>query len=63
MGYLLSVSELAKVLNRDASTLHKLIREGRLPFEVIDTMGVRQVRRTDVEAFLRLPPGALAEAS
>jgi excisionase family DNA binding protein len=61
--YLLSVSELAPILGRDVSSVHRLIRDGKLPFEVIDSMGVRQVRRSDVEEFLHLPSGALAEAS
>lgn len=63
MRHLLSVAELAVVLRRDTSTVQKMIRDGRLPFEVIETMGCRQVRRTDVEDFLHLPAGALEAAS
>lgn len=63
MAYLLTVAELAGVLRRDVSTVHKMIRDGRLPFDVIDSMGVRQVRRADVEEFLRVPAGTLDVAS
>ena len=60
---LLTVTELAAVLGRSRWTVNRWINEGRLPIEVIDTLGVRQVRRTDVEEFLHLPQGSLAEAS
>lgn len=53
--YLLTIKELAGVLRKDTSTVHRMIREGRLPFEVIESMGVRQVRRVDVEEYVRCP--------
>lgn len=53
--YLLSIKELADVLGRHPSSVHTMIRNGRLPLEVIENMGIRQVRRADVEAFLGCP--------
>lgn len=53
--YLLSLRELAAVLGKDVSTVHRLARDCRLPFDVIDSMGVKVVRRVDVEAFLGCP--------
>ena len=58
---LLTLSELADILGKSRWTVSRWIAGGTLPFEVIDTLGVRQVRRTDVEAFLHLPAGALAD--
>lgn len=58
---LLTVSELADVLGKSRWTVNRWIKDGRLPFEVIDTLGVRQVRRTDVEDYLHLPEGTLLE--
>lgn len=60
-NHLLTLSEAAPILGRDVSTVHRMVREGRFPVEVIDSMGCRQVRRTDLEEFLHLPAGALAE--
>ena len=58
---LLSVAELAEVLGKSRWTVNKYINDGRFPFEVLTDLGVRQVRRTDVEAFLHLPEGALID--
>lgn len=53
--YLLTIRELASVLGKRPETVHRLIRDGKLPFEVIEDMGVRMVRRSDVEEWLRCP--------
>lgn len=53
--YLLTIRELSKVLGKRPETVHRLIRDGKLPFEVIEDMGVRMVRRSDVEEWLRCP--------
>ena len=60
---LLTVSELAVILGRSRWTVNRWLNSDNPPFEVIKTLGVRQVRRTDVETFLNLPAGSLAEAS
>lgn len=49
---LLTVAELAVVMRRSPSWVNRMVAKGGFPFEAIETLGVRQFRRVDVEAFL-----------
>lgn len=50
--FLLTIAELAVLLRREPQTVHRMIRDGQLPIDVVVLGGTRHVRRTDAEAFL-----------
>lgn len=53
--HLLTVAEVARILRRRPTSVHRIIRSGRLGVEVVDFAGTRHVRRADLEAFLGAP--------
>lgn len=51
---LLTLTEVARVMRRTPSGIHRAIREGRWPAElpIVDFLGNRHVRTADLEQYL-----------
>lgn len=61
--YLLTLPEVSRLMGHHKNWAGRLVAKGQFPLEVIEDMGLKQVRRADLESFLHLEPGELAVAS